>query len=109
MSLDELLERMNSTKASDLHLIVGIPPIFRINGTLAPEKTWPVPLDADSLNTLLAGVSTAEQRRGVLAGGRPVTLRIQHDDLAVECEGYQDQENLALAIRRGGWPEVSRQ
>lgn len=91
---------MNSTKASDIHLIVGIPPIFRINGRFAPEGTWTIPLFADSLAPFLEEVATAEQRSSVLANGQPVMVRLQHDGLTLKCEVYQDKENLALAIRR---------
>lgn len=38
MELNQLLERAIEEKASDIHLCVGIPPVFRINGTLTPVK-----------------------------------------------------------------------
>jgi len=40
--LDELFSRMPDLEASDLHLKVGNPPIFRINGVLAPAKAPPL-------------------------------------------------------------------
>lgn len=36
MSIIELLKLANRNKASDVHITVGIPPAFRINGKLAP-------------------------------------------------------------------------
>ena len=48
------------SKASDLHLIAGIPPMIRINGTLAPAPGSPV-LTPDAINELLRQVLTNEQ------------------------------------------------
>lgn len=36
--LNALLTAANHKEASDVHLVAGTPPIFRINGTLIPEK-----------------------------------------------------------------------
>ena len=38
MTFNELLHRMVETKASDLHLIAGLPPAFRVHGELAPVE-----------------------------------------------------------------------
>ena len=46
-SLDELLDKLSGVGGSDLHLKVGSPPVFRINGvvhraelpTLTPDDT----------------------------------------------------------------------
>lgn len=36
--VDDLLAMMADKKASDLHLTVGVPPVFRINGVLTPHE-----------------------------------------------------------------------
>jgi len=41
MDIDEMLDRMVSNGASDLHLKVGGPPVFRINGGLVPYESIP--------------------------------------------------------------------
>ena len=33
-TIDELLEKAFKLKASDIHLTVGVPPVFRIHGEL---------------------------------------------------------------------------
>ncbi|MGE5754415.1 MAG: type IV pilus twitching motility protein PilT [Planctomycetaceae bacterium] len=38
MTFNELLQRMIEKKASDLHLIAGLPPAFRIHGELVPVE-----------------------------------------------------------------------
>ncbi len=40
--LDDLLRRLVSEKGSDLHLSVGVPPVFRIHGDLVVSKARPL-------------------------------------------------------------------
>ena len=44
-SLDELLEKLVSTNGSDLHLKVGSPPAYRIDGELHPAELPPLTSD----------------------------------------------------------------
>ena len=60
METKQLLQMVVDSKASDLHLIAGIPPMIRINGTLAPAPGSPV-LTPDAINELLRQVLTNEQ------------------------------------------------
>ena len=41
MEIKELLTLTIKNRASDLHLLVGIPPIFRIDGVLRPLSSYP--------------------------------------------------------------------
>jgi twitching motility protein PilT len=50
-SLDELLEKLVSTGGSDLHLKVGSPPAYRIDGALHPAEL--TPLSAEDTHNLL--------------------------------------------------------
>ncbi|MDR0993732.1 MAG: type IV pilus twitching motility protein PilT [Verrucomicrobiota bacterium] len=50
IQLDDLLELAVQENASDLHLAVGLPPIMRLNGSLAPLDAEPLtPEDTDRL------------------------------------------------------------
>lgn len=60
METKQLLQMVVDSKASDLHLIAGIPPMIRINGTLAPAPGSPV-LTPDAISELLRQVLTNEQ------------------------------------------------
>lgn len=42
LRLKEILEEAARKGASDIHLTVGIPPVFRRNGVLEPQDQWPV-------------------------------------------------------------------
>ncbi|MGB9868244.1 MAG: type IV pilus twitching motility protein PilT [Bacillota bacterium] len=41
MNMQEILAEALYRKASDVHITVGVPPVFRIDGRLEPESKWP--------------------------------------------------------------------
>jgi len=59
-ALEQLLIEVAQRGASDLHLVVGVPPVFRVGGRLTPSAA--APLSAEDIQTLLAGVLTARLR-----------------------------------------------
>ena len=60
MDIKNLLQATVDTKASDLHIIAGIPPILRIDGELHPIINTEV-LTPASISELLKGVLTSDQ------------------------------------------------
>ncbi|MFQ5436266.1 MAG: type IV pilus twitching motility protein PilT [Anaerolineae bacterium] len=60
MDVDALLQAMLEAEASDLHLKVGRPPIFRVYGQLIPQNKWP-PLTVDDLEGALRHLASEEQ------------------------------------------------
>jgi len=60
-SLKELLQKMRDQDASDLHLRVGMPATYRINGELIPQDT--PPLTAEDLDRLMGEMLTDSQRQ----------------------------------------------
>ena len=97
MLLEELFKKAISEGASDVHLIAGKPPVFRINGELVPAgKTE---LAAKNVADLIASILTREQEE-----------RFQKDkelDFAAETkEGgrfrvniFFERGNMSLAAR----------
>ena len=61
MQVDELLKLMVDKGASDLHLKVPSPPVFRIDGVLMPQEDW-TPLAAKDVEFVFEKISTQEQR-----------------------------------------------
>jgi twitching motility protein PilT len=59
--IDTLLRLMVSKGASDLHLAVGSPPVFRIDGTLTPLGNAS-PLDSDDVEAFFKQVTNTKQR-----------------------------------------------
>jgi twitching motility protein PilT len=62
-SLDELLEKLVSTGGSDLHLKVGSPPAYRIDGVLHPAEL--TPLSAEDTRRLLMDLLPDQLAEGV--------------------------------------------
>lgn len=58
--LQDVLRRGLQMQASDVHLTVGLPPVYRIHGDLEPGPGRP--LRADDLRTLIYGLLTQGQR-----------------------------------------------
>ena len=61
MVIEDLLEEVLNVGASDLHMSVGQPPVFRIDGALIRTKYEP--LSAQSIEALLFPMLSNEQRR----------------------------------------------
>ena len=61
MLIEEILELTVQSKASDLHISAGLPPVIRVDGKLV-RTDRPV-LSADDVETLLFPMLSNEQRR----------------------------------------------
>ena len=66
MTLKELLELQVKNKASDLHLLVNIPPMLRLDGALRPITNYPV-LSAQDVESMIYSLLTPEQKELLLA------------------------------------------
>jgi twitching motility protein PilT len=60
--LSKILKLMVDRKASDLHLRVPSPPVFRIDGVLVPQEDLP-PLTPECVKMVFDTVSTAKQKK----------------------------------------------
>ncbi len=60
MDIGKLLEKTISMNASDLHLVMGVPPVIRIEGTLTPVEGGP--LTDEAIQELVFGLLTNEQK-----------------------------------------------
>ena len=54
-----LLQAMSQKKASDLHLSVGSPPLYRVNGLLVPDGQHP--LSEEDVRGMVSSLLTQEQ------------------------------------------------
>jgi len=59
--VDELLKLVVDKGATDLHLKVPSPPVFRIDGALIPQEDWPL-LTAKDIEVIFEQITTQEQR-----------------------------------------------
>ncbi len=59
LKIEQLLREMVNHKASDLHIRVGVPPIFRINGEL--ERLFDVRIDNGTMDEFMADIMNHDQ------------------------------------------------
>lgn len=96
MELDTLLAQMIARKASDLHLVAGVPPIFRIDGELVPAP--PPNLAVDDLDTLLVGLPA--KKLAMAREGRDFSATLRSAGQTFRCQVFREREGLAAAIRQ---------
>ena len=61
LRIEQLLREMVNHKASDLHVRVGVPPVFRINGGLT--QLFDIKIDAPTMDMFLEDIMNREQKR----------------------------------------------
>lgn len=100
VQLIDILEKAVEIKASDIHLTVGLHPVFRCNGVLEPRTEWPV-LDASDTERLA---------REILGGRWEEFIQKKEIDLAYSVAGlgrfrvntFFQRGSVSLAIRLVG-------
>ncbi|MCQ2105651.1 MAG: type IV pilus twitching motility protein PilT [Fibrobacter sp.] len=60
LRIEQLLREMVNRKASDLHIRVGVPPVYRINGSL--QRPIEVRVDAAMMDSFLDDIMNREQK-----------------------------------------------
>jgi len=92
-----LIKALIKYNASDLHLKVGRPPLFRINGKLIPAKM--VELTPAVAETLLLGLLSAKQVTQ-LQEKRQVDFSFRMKDYGrFRCNVYYQKDSISAAIR----------
>ena len=98
MELTELLDELTAQKGSDLHLTVGLPPIFRVAGQLLRREGNA--LDAEAMGYLLQPHLTPTEGER-LAALRDVEKTLRHKGLRFRVNIYREKGNLAACVRVG--------
>jgi twitching motility protein PilT len=96
MELNSLLAQMTERNASDLHLAVGVPPIFRVDGALVPgdkPNLTPEALDALLLSALPEDKLVGARR------GQDFSQTLGHANQTFRCQVFRERGHLALALR----------
>jgi len=97
LTMKHLLDLVISKDASDLHLTVGYPPIFRIDGQLVPYGMKGL-TDAD-VKKLIHFTLSAEKKE-ILEVNKEVDLSYAYEDKArFRINAYHERGNLAAAYR----------
>jgi twitching motility protein PilT len=97
MELDTLLTQFTERNASDLHLAVGVPPIFRVNGALAPGDN--PNLTPEVIDALLQS-ALPEEKLTAARQGLDFSQTLQSGQEVYHCQIFQERGHLAAAFRR---------
>jgi twitching motility protein PilT len=98
MNINDLLKKAAQKKASDLHLVVGKPPILRIDGELALLDKLPL-LDRQINQELIFSLLSKEQKEKFIKE-RELDFSYEIKDLArFRINLYWEKGNPALAAR----------
>jgi len=103
MDIQELLTLTIKNKASDLHLLVGLPPTFRIDGALRYLTTYPT-LKTEDLETMIFSLLTPEQKE-LLLSNKELDFSFGYKSKAAQEVGrfrinaYFQKGSLSAALR----------
>ncbi len=98
MEINELLEFSVNRKASDLHLIVGLPPMVRINGVLAPIPGKDI-LNDQVIQSLVFNLVTEDQKEVLLVNKELDFSFPWKDQARFRINAYHQRGSLAAACR----------
>jgi len=98
MEIKELLEYTINKKASDLHLISGVPPMIRVSGILSPitGKEVLIPQEAEKLVFALVN----DEQKEILLVNKELDFSFNYQDQGrFRINAYYQKGNLAAALR----------
>ncbi len=98
LRIEILLEEVVKRRASDLHLQVGLPPMIRVDGSLAPIAGYN-PLDEQQVETLVFSI-LAEDQRQILTKDKEFDFSFAFGSLGrFRVNAFHERGNLAAALR----------
>lgn len=96
--IEILLEEVVKKKASDMHLQVGLPPILRVDGALAPI-TGADALTDEAVETLIFAILDEDQKQ-ILLKDKEFDFSFAFGDLGrFRVNAFHERGNLAAALR----------
>ena len=98
VEIQELLKKALTSEASDVHLVAGMPPLFRIHTVLEPAQGYPA-MPADEIEVFCKGV-LGERRFASLADKRDHDFSLQVEGLGrFRVNAHYQRDSLAVAFR----------
>ncbi len=95
--LNDLIERAIARTASDIHLTVGLPPVFRIDGTL--EDDGESVLDEETAARMAKQLATEAQIEELERVGEIDFAVTFEETVRMRCNIFRQQGHTALALR----------
>lgn len=97
MNIQTLLEITIEKKASDLHLVNGLSPIVRINGSLYPMTNQQA-LSEKDVESMVFSILSPEQKELFLAN-RELDFSITYSSVRFRVNAYYQKGTIAVALR----------
>lgn len=95
--IEQILERANQLGASDIHLTVGLPPKFRVNGNLITSE-FPVMMPADTLDVLISVMN--EKQRATFEEKGEYDMSFSVPSLGrYRINAFKQRGSIAMAFR----------
>jgi len=95
--IEQILERANQLGASDIHLTVGLPPKFRVNGNLITSE-FPVMMPADTLDVLISVMN--EKQRATFEEKGEYDMSFSVPSLGrYRVNAFKQRGSIAMAFR----------
>ncbi len=96
--IEILLEEVIKKKGSDLHLQVGLPPMLRVDGSLAPVSAAD-PLNEETVESLIFAILDEDQKQ-ILLKDKEFDFSFAFGDLGrFRVNAFHERGNLAAALR----------
>ena len=93
----EIVYFASSQEASDLHMTVGLPPVYRIDGDLVNEGE--IPLVNEDIVAALKQLANENQLKELERVGE-IDFAVTFDStIRMRCNAFYQQGNVALALR----------
>ena len=98
LRIEILLEEIVRKNASDLHLQVGLPPMMRLDGVLAPFPGYN-PLNAEEVEHLVFAILDDDQQK-ILIKDKEIDFSFAFGDLGrFRVNAFHERGNLAASLR----------
>lgn len=98
LRIEVLLEEVVKKRASDLHLQVGLPPMLRVDGALAPIPGYDA-LDEPAIESLVFAILDQDQQQ-ILAKDKEFDFSFAFGTLGrFRVNAFHERGNLAAALR----------
>ncbi len=98
MRIENLLEEVVKTRASDLHIQVGLPPMLRIDGALKAMPGMPV-VDDQTAESLIFSILDESQQQ-ILTKDKEFDFSFSFGDIIrFRVNAFHERGNLAAALR----------
>jgi len=98
LTVEPFLEEVIRRDASDLHVQVGLPPMLRIDGALAPIKEV-APLTAEAIDQIIFGLLDEDQKK-IYVKDKEIDFSFAYGDLGrFRVNSFHEKGNPAAAFR----------